>query len=76
MSLSYIQRTVTNVYENSYSYGCDDSIMHEYCDTKCIFYKRKDFTLEVLDNIALEKEFVSPRRSRCKYRLERSWWCK
>jgi hypothetical protein len=54
-----VQIIVQDTFKNGYRYGCDDSIMHEYCDTKCIFYKRKDFTLEVLDNIALEKEFVS-----------------
>jgi hypothetical protein len=52
-----IQRTVTNVYENSYSYGCDDSILMEYCDPKCIHFKRKDYMLDIKDVESLEDSF-------------------
>tara|TARA_R110002051_G_C8758853_1_gene501345 strand:- start:2542 stop:4341 length:1800 start_codon:yes stop_codon:yes gene_type:complete len=54
-----VKITVQDTFKHGYRYGCDDSIMTQYCDTKCIFYKRKDFTLEVLDNIALEKEYAN-----------------
>ena len=54
-----VQITVQDTFKHGYRYSCDDSIMKQYCDSKCIFYKRKDFTLEVLDNIALEKQFVN-----------------
>jgi nucleoside-triphosphatase THEP1 len=52
-----VQITVEDTFKHGYRYGCDDTIMKEYCDPKCIFYKRKDFTLEVLDNVALERQF-------------------
>ena len=42
-----ITRSVTNVYEGNYSYSCNDHIMSEYCDPKCIYFKRKDYTLEI-----------------------------
>lgn len=54
MSEEEITRTVTNVYEGSYQYGCDDHIMAAYCDSKCIYYKRKDYTLDIKGVDALE----------------------
>ena len=36
MSEEEITRTITNVYEGNYQYGCDDHIMAAYCDSKCI----------------------------------------
>ena len=54
-----VKITVEDTFKHGYRYSCDDSIMKQYCDSKCIFYKRKDFTLEVLDSTALEKDFVS-----------------
>lgn len=59
MSEEEITRTVTNVYEGSYQYGCDDHIMAEYCDSKCIHYKRKDYTLDIKGVDALEDAFRS-----------------
>jgi hypothetical protein len=40
-------RIVENVYKGEYSYGCKDEVMTEFCDSNCIFYKNKDFVLEV-----------------------------
>lgn len=47
LSEEEITRTVTNVYEGNYIYSCNDTIMSEYCDPKCIYFKRKDYTLEI-----------------------------
>ena len=44
-----IIRTVSNVYDGNYQYGCQDVIMAEYCDPKCIHFKRKDYTLDIKD---------------------------
>ena len=44
-----IIRTVSNVYDGNYQYGCNDVIMSEYCDPKCIHFKRKDYTLDIKD---------------------------
>mgnify|MGYP003643376631 FL=1 len=47
MSEDEVTRTVKNVYDGNYQYGCDDHIMAEYCDTKCVYYKRKDYKLDI-----------------------------
>lgn len=59
MSEEEITRTVGNVYDGNYQYGCDDHIMAEYCDPKCIHFKRKDYTLDIKGVDALEDTFRS-----------------
>ena len=49
LDISEIERTVANVYDNQYIYGCDDAILMEYCDPKCIHFKRKDYVLDIRD---------------------------
>ena len=50
-------RSVTQVYEGNYQYGCSDYIMSEYCDPKCIYYKRKNYTLDIKGIDELENAF-------------------
>ena len=38
---------VEYTYNRGYRYGCQDSIMHEHCQTKCIYFKRKDYLIDV-----------------------------
>ena len=47
LSEQEVARTVKNVYEGNYVYGCNDTIMAEYCDPQCIYFKRKDYTNEI-----------------------------
>ena len=53
------QEVITNVeyaYNKGYKYGCNDSLMHEYCSPKCIYYKRKDYSIGVLNADDMQKE--------------------
>ena len=52
-----VTRSVTQVYEGNYQYGCSDYIMSEYCDPKCIYYKRKNYTLDIKGIDELENAF-------------------
>jgi len=54
-----VTRTVTNIYEENYQYGCMDHIMAEYCDPKCIYFKRKDYTQEIKNILELEDSLRS-----------------
>jgi predicted ATP-dependent serine protease len=40
-------RSVSNTYEGNYVYSCKDHIMAEYCDPKCVYFKNKDYVLEI-----------------------------
>lgn len=45
MDDSRIMRVADAIYEGNYQYGCNDIIMSEYCDSKCIYYKNKTILL-------------------------------
>jgi len=53
-----VWRIVKSVYEAGYRYGCDDEIMQKYCDPRCIHFKRKDYTQNVLTAAKMEKDYV------------------
>ena len=39
---------VEYAYNKGYQYGCNDEMMSEHCNPKCIYYKRKDYLVEVM----------------------------
>ncbi len=53
-----LERTVKNVYEKKYMYGCDDEIMKKYCDSRCIFFNKKNYLSDVFDTSKLEHHYV------------------
>jgi len=53
-----VEKHVTDVFKKGYMYGCDDSIMKEFCDPTCIFYKRKNYAPSIINSKDLEKQFV------------------
>jgi len=52
-----IIRTVSQIYDGNYQYGCNDVLMSEYCDPKCIHFKRKDYTLDIRTVNEMEDAF-------------------
>ena len=51
-------RSVDYVIDKQYRYGCNDPIMAEFCDQKCMFYKRKDYTLDVISPDDMSARFA------------------
>ena len=47
---------VEYTYNRGYKYGCQDSIMHENCQTRCIYFKRKDYLIDVKNAEELQKD--------------------
>ena len=47
---------VEYVYNRGYKFGCQDTIMHAHCKTRCIYFKRKDYLIDVLNADDLQKE--------------------
>ena len=45
------------VFKEGYQYGCDDPIMSQWCSTKCIYYKRKDYSLNIKNAKQMETSF-------------------
>ena len=54
-----ITHVVNSVYKNSYTYGCNDTIMKKFCDPKCIFYLHKNYVVDVLTPKDMESNFRS-----------------
>ena len=48
---------VESVYNGNYMYGCQDTLMKKYCQTKCIHFKNRDYHISVKDVDALQKDF-------------------
>ena len=48
---------VESVYNGNYMYGCQDVLMKKYCQTKCIYFKNKDYHINVKDSDELQKDF-------------------
>jgi archaellum biogenesis ATPase FlaH len=39
--------TIRRTYSSGYLYGCNDEVMKEFCDPKCIYYQNKGYAMEV-----------------------------
>ena len=50
---------VEYTYNRGYRYGCQDSIMHEHCQTRCIYFKRKDYLIDVKNAEDLQADLAS-----------------
>jgi len=48
---------IEQTYNKGYQYSCQDKYMKEYCQTRCIFFKRKDYLIDVLSVDSLQDEF-------------------
>ena len=53
---NHINELVENVYNRNYQYGCQDSIMVKHCKTQCIFFKRKDYLIDVKTSDEMQTE--------------------
>jgi hypothetical protein len=47
---------VEATYNHGYQYGCKDSIMSEHCDPKCVYYKHKDYLVDVHTREQLQEQ--------------------
>ena len=50
---------VEYTYNRGYRYGCQDTIMHEHCQTRCIYFKRKDYLIDVKNAEDLQADLAS-----------------
>jgi hypothetical protein len=46
-----------SVYNGNYNYGCQDVLMKKYCQTKCIYFKNKDYHINVKNSDELQADF-------------------
>jgi hypothetical protein len=68
MEPAEINKMVNDTYKKQYQYGCMDPLLKENCDPKCIYYKNKNYSLDIVSAKDMEKNFVNFIRSDFKAR--------
>jgi len=62
LDISESNRIVDDTYRQRYRYGCFDTIMDKYCDSKCIYYpmkeKRQDMLMPVMTAKDMEVQYL------------------
>ena len=53
---NHINELVENVYNRNYKYGCQDTVMMQHCKTQCVFFKRKDYLIDVKSSDEMQVE--------------------
>ena len=53
-----ILQQVESVYKGNYCYGCNDVLLKEVCHTRCVYFKRKDYLVDVKSVEELQGELV------------------
>lgn len=43
LEVGEVRKVVSDVFKKNYSYSCHDEIMHQWCDDRCMFFKKKSF---------------------------------
>jgi energy-coupling factor transporter ATP-binding protein EcfA2 len=47
---------VEYAYNKGYKFGCQDELMKQHCNPKCLYYKRKDYLVDVLTAHDMQKQ--------------------
>ena len=53
-----IIKKVEDTYRGGYKYGCKDVLMAKFCKTNCIYFKRKDYLVDVKNSEELQSELA------------------
>jgi ABC-type dipeptide/oligopeptide/nickel transport system ATPase subunit len=59
MEPNKVIEVVESTYNNNYRYGCQDEVMRKFCRSNCIFFKRKDYLVDVKNAIELQEAYRS-----------------
>ena len=46
---------IEDTYNRGYNYKCHDVLMSKYCNPKCVYYKRKDYSIDISTASDLQK---------------------
>ena len=57
LSKTVIDDQVNSVYNGGYCYSCKDDILKLHCQTRCIYFKRKDYSINVKNATDMQQEF-------------------
>tara|TARA_R110001599_G_scaffold342409_2_gene564166 strand:+ start:17133 stop:18908 length:1776 start_codon:yes stop_codon:yes gene_type:complete len=52
-----VAEVVEQTYINNYKYGCKDELMHKFCKSTCIHFRRKDYLVDIKTSDQLQEEY-------------------
>ena len=58
MNPEEVSRIVENVFEKDYRWGCNDPLMIKHCSSRCIFYKNRNYSLDIATATDMEQRFA------------------
>lgn len=53
-----LEKQTRYIWDRGYTPSCNDKVLSLYCDSKCIHYKHKDLSIEILNSKMLESHFA------------------
>lgn len=53
-----VRRIVEDLFKKGYQYACHDTVMAANCDPSCVFFKHKNYSMEVVNAVEMERDFV------------------
>jgi archaellum biogenesis ATPase FlaH len=56
---SETRKIVHDCYQKTYKWSCDDEVMKAHCDSRCIFFKNKNYVIEVISASTAEQAYVN-----------------
>ena len=57
MDENALMNRIEQTYNRGYQFSCKDKLMAQHCQTRCIFFKRKDYLIDILSADNLQDEF-------------------
>ena len=54
-----VTEQVEYAYNKGYKYGCKDEVMSSLCNPKCIYYKRKDYLVDIMSAGDMQTDLAS-----------------
>lgn len=56
MDDEHVDKIVSDVYNRGYQYSCYDEVMRQHCSPQCIYFKRKDYVVDVKSATDMQEE--------------------
>ena len=50
-----VLKKIEDTYNRGYNYKCHDVLMAKHCNPKCVYYKRKDYSIDILNSSELQQ---------------------
>lgn len=53
-----VVKSVTDVFNKDYTFGCNDTVMAAHCDPQCVFHNKKNYLTDIFGSAEVEKDYI------------------